>query len=151
VEVRFLEQLKEGPLAHDIQDIMSHLDRPTLHRAQGDELLRHDRSERPDVRLINAPDTNRWIRLVLPTPSSPTRQILNLKVFDLDPSWAVADGRPRYPAGVIKPSARFSESGTHRLESFDVGDRPRPPVPRLESHCTDTRAGLLRRDEEAMK
>src|SRR5207245_9866925 len=39
----------------------------------------------PSVRRYdssNAPDTNRWMRLVLPTPSSSTRQILNLKVFD---------------------------------------------------------------------
>src|SRR3989442_7592072 len=39
----------------------------------------------PSVRMYdssNAPDTNRWMRLVLPTLSSPTRQILNLKVFD---------------------------------------------------------------------
>src|SRR6266508_5130338 len=39
----------------------------------------------PRVRMYdssNAPDTKRWMRLVLPAPSSPTRQILNLYVFD---------------------------------------------------------------------
>src|SRR5712691_1669413 len=110
----------------------------------------------PSVRMYdssNAPDTNRWMRLVLPTPSSPTRQILNLKVLD---SGSIAGlrsmvGRDTQP-GVIKPSARFSDSGTRRLESFDVGDRPRPLVPWFEPHPhRQPGASLLRSDQEAMK
>src|SRR2546426_10134280 len=110
----------------------------------------------PRVRIYdssNAPDTNRRMRLVLPTPSSPTRQILNLKVFESGSIVGLRSmvGRDTQP-GVIKPSARFSESGMHRLESFDIRDRPRPPVPRLEPRLHgQPRAGQLRRDEEAMK
>src|SRR6266567_3878012 len=90
----------------------------------------------PRVRMYdssNAPDTNRWMRLVLPTPSSPTRQILNLKVFcsnsveGLRIIAGVVAGR-----GFIKPSTRFSELETDRLEPVDIRDRPGPGLPRLE-------------------
>src|SRR5438046_10355934 len=73
------------------------------------------------------------MRLVLPTPSSPTRQILNLNVF----CSGSTDGfrimvRAVPGRGVIKPAARFSVSGTDRLEPFDIGDCPDPIAPRLE-------------------
>src|SRR5205814_10660550 len=73
------------------------------------------------------------MRLVLPTPSSPTRQILNLKVF----CSGSTDGfrimvRAVPSQGAIKPAARFSVSGTDWLEPFDVGDRADTIAPRLE-------------------
>src|SRR5256885_14424128 len=81
----------------------------------------------PRVRMYDsskAPDTKRWMRLVFPTPSSPTRQILNLNVFA---SGSTVGFRSIIRAiarkGVIKPAARFSESGTDGLEAFDVRDR----------------------------
>src|SRR6266567_6800831 len=84
----------------------------------------------PRVRMYDsskAPDTKRWMRLVLPTPSSPTRQILNLNVFA---SGSTVGFRSIIRAiarkGVIKPAARFSESGTDWLEAFDVRDRTDP-------------------------
>src|SRR2546426_1074116 len=49
LEVRLLEKLQERSLAHDVQDHHVDLDRPTLHRTQGDRLLRDDRAERPDI------------------------------------------------------------------------------------------------------
>src|SRR5439155_19740358 len=86
-----------------------------------------------------APDTNRWMRLVFPTPSSPTRQILNLNVktpssptrqilnLNVFASGSTVGFRSIIRAiprkGVIKPAARFSESGTDWLEAFDVRDR----------------------------
>src|SRR5216117_2391514 len=81
------------------------------------------------------------MRLVLPTPSSPTRQILNLKVF----CSGSTDGfrimvRAVPSQGVIKPAARFSVSGTDWLEPFDVGDRADPIAPRPEF-----RGGLVHR------
>src|SRR5438034_5691629 len=81
----------------------------------------------PSVRMYDsskAPDTNRWMRLVFPTPSSPTRQILNLNVFASGSTVgfrSIIRAVPR--KGVIKPAARFSESGTDWLEAFDVRDR----------------------------
>src|SRR5207249_5582819 len=92
------------------------------------------------------------MRLVLPTPSSPTRQILNLKVF----CSGSTDGfrimvRAVPSQGVIKPAARFSVSGTDWLEPFDVGDRADPIAPRLEFRAdgqADPRLGG--RDEESM-
>src|SRR5437773_7921229 len=80
------------------------------------------------------------MRLVLPTPSSPTRQILNLKVF----CSGSTDGfrimvRAVPSQGVIKPAARFSVSGTDWLEPFDVGDRADPIAPRLELDRKSTR------------
>src|SRR5437867_12272326 len=81
------------------------------------------------------------MRLVLPTPSSPTRQILNLKVF----CSGSTDGfrimvRAVPSQGVIKPAARSSVSGTDWLEPFDVGDRADPIAPRLELRA-DGQAG----------
>src|SRR6058998_741431 len=71
----------------------------------------------PSVRMYdssNAPDTNRWMRLVLPTPSSPTRQILNLKVLD---SGSIAGlrsmvGRDTLPGGyqAVGPIFRFGNA-----------------------------------------
>src|SRR5207247_2973820 len=81
----------------------------------------------PRVRMYDssqAPDTKRWMRLVFPTPSSPTRQILNLNVFASGSTVgfrSIIRAIPR--KGVIKPAARFSESGTDWLEAFDVRDR----------------------------
>src|SRR3989454_3062027 len=109
----------------------------------------------PSVRMYDsskAPDTKRWMRLVFPTPSSPTRQILNLNVFA---SGSTVGFRNMIRAvarkGVIKPAARFSESGTDGLEAFDVGDRSDPSVPRFELR-TDREPGPrpVRGDEEAM-
>src|SRR5947208_7747843 len=92
------------------------------------------------------------MRLVLPTPSSPTRQILNLKVF----CSGSTDGfrimvRAVPSQGVIKPAARFSVSGTDWLEPFDVGDRADPIAPRPEFRAdgqADPRLGG--RDEESI-
>src|SRR5256886_7444865 len=90
----------------------------------------------PSVRMYDsskAPDTKRWMRLVFPTPSSPTRQILNLNVFA---SGSTVGFRNMIRAvarkGVIKPAARFSESGTDWLEAFDVRDRADSSALRLE-------------------
>src|SRR5256885_2109159 len=90
----------------------------------------------PSVRMYDsskAPDTKRWMRLVFPTPSSPTRQILNLNVFA---SGSTVGFRNMICAvarkGVIKPAARFSESGTDWLEALDVRDRADSSALRLE-------------------
>src|SRR5207249_6185093 len=55
------------------------------------------------------------------------------------------------PIWVIKPAARFSVSGTDRLEPFDIGDCPDPIASRLEFRA-DGQAdpGLRGRDEESM-
>src|SRR2546422_4382026 len=107
----------------------------------------------PSVRMYDsskAPDTKRWMRLVFPTPSSPTRQILNLNVFA---SGSTVGFRNMIRAvarkGVIKPAARFSESGTDGLEAFDVRDRTDPSSFRFEFR-SDQQAGprTARRDEE---
>src|SRR5438309_377093 len=107
----------------------------------------------PSVRMYDsskAPDTKRWMRLVFPTPSSPTRQILNLNVFA---SGSTVGFRSIIRAiarkGVIKPAARFSESGTDWLEAFDVRDRADPSGFRFEFR-SDRQAGPrpVRRDEE---
>src|SRR5256884_2971636 len=81
----------------------------------------------PSVRMYDsskAPDTKRWMRLVFPTPSSPTRHILNLNVFA---SGSTVGFRNMIRAvarkGVIKPAARFSESGTDWLKTLDVRNR----------------------------
>src|SRR5256712_4941922 len=52
VEVRLLEQVEERPLAHDVQDHHVDLNWPALHRTEGDRLLRYDRTEGPNVRLV---------------------------------------------------------------------------------------------------
>src|SRR3989449_4346196 len=107
----------------------------------------------PSVRMYDsskAPDTKRWMRLVFPTPSSPTRHILNLNVFA---SGSTVGFRNMIRAvarkGVIKPAARFSESGTDWLKAFDVRDRADPSVPRFEL-WSDCEAGPrpVRRDEQ---
>src|SRR5207244_7815050 len=98
----------------------------------------------PRVRMYDsskAPDTKRWMRLVFPTPSSPTRQILNLNVFASGSTVgfrSIIRAIPR--KGVIKPAARFSESGTDWLEAFDVRDRADPIGPRRlrsEAHTSE--------------
>src|SRR5207247_10641455 len=92
------------------------------------------------------------MRLVLPTPSSPTRQILNLNVF----CSGSTDGfrimvRAVPGRGVIKPAARFSVSGTDRLKPFDVGDRADSIAPRLEFRADGPAdPGLGGSDEESM-
>src|SRR5256885_2884425 len=109
----------------------------------------------PRVRMYDsskAPDTKRWMRLVFPTPSSPTRQILNLNVFA---SGSTVGFRSIIRAiarkGVIKPAARFSESGTDWLEPFDVRDRTDPSGPRLDLRPDrDARVSVAGRHEEAM-
>src|SRR2546430_2085491 len=55
VEVRLLEELKEGAFAHDVQDHHVDLDRAALHRPEGHGLLRDDGPERPDVRFVEGP------------------------------------------------------------------------------------------------
>src|SRR5207244_8161125 len=55
VEVRLLEELKEGAFAHDVQDHHVDLDRAALHRSEGHGLLRDDGPERPDVRFVEGP------------------------------------------------------------------------------------------------
>src|SRR5213596_1934130 len=84
----------------------------------------------PRVRMYDsskAPDTKRWMRLVFPTPSSPTRQILNLNVFASGSTVGFRSIMRAVPRkGVIKPAARFSESGTDWLEPLDVRDRADP-------------------------
>src|SRR3989475_9919983 len=78
----------------------------------------------------NAPDTNRWMRLVLPTLSSPTRQILNLKVFDSGSIvgrriMATRDTRPGgYQA--VGPIFRIG-NGTARIPRFRRSFPSRPP------------------------
>src|ERR1700704_6142748 len=109
----------------------------------------------PSVRMYDsskAPDTKRWMRLVLPTPSSPTRQILNLKFFASGSTLGFRNIiRAVARKGVIKPAARFSESGTDRLEAFDVRDRAQPVALRFELR-PDREAGPrpVRREEETM-
>src|SRR5712691_572930 len=107
----------------------------------------------PSVRMYDsskAPDTKRWMRLVFPTPSSPTRQILNLNVFA---SGSTVGFRIIIRAiarkGVIKPAARFSESGTDWLEALDVRDRADPSVSWFERR-SNREAGPrpVRRDEQ---
>src|SRR5437773_10146242 len=91
------------------------------------------------------------MRLVLPTPSSPTRQILNLNVF----CSGSTDGfrimvRAVPGRGVIKPAARFSVSGTDGLDPFDIGDCPDPIASRLEIRADgQADSGLRWRDEES--
>src|SRR5256712_13869837 len=77
----------------------------------------------PRVRIYdssNAPDTNRWMRLVLPTPSSPPRQILNLKVFESGPLVGLRSmvGRDTQPGG-------YQAAGP----IFRIGHAP-PRIPR---------------------
>src|SRR5712692_4857152 len=92
------------------------------------------------------------MRLVFPTPSSPTRQILNLNVFDSESMVGFRIMLGAKPArGVIKPSARFSVSGTDGLEPLDVRDCADSGRPRLELRA-DREAGSrpIRRDQEPM-
>src|SRR5438309_2648770 len=109
----------------------------------------------PSVRMYDsskAPDTKRWMRLVFPTPSSPTRQILNLNVFA---SGSTVGFRSIIRAiarkGVIKPAARFSESGTDRLKPLDVRDRTDPGLAPLQFRANDhADPGPARGDQEAV-
>src|SRR5256886_11682142 len=55
VEVRLLEELKEGAFAHDVQDHHVDLDRAALHRPEGHGLLRDDGPEGPNVRFVEGP------------------------------------------------------------------------------------------------
>src|SRR5213079_993909 len=55
VEVRFLEQLEERALAHDVEDHHVDLDGAALHRAERDRLLGDDGAEGPDVGLVEGP------------------------------------------------------------------------------------------------
>src|SRR5947207_13523323 len=93
------------------------------------------------------------MRLVLPTPSSPTRQILNLNVF----CSGSTDGfrimvRAVPGRGVIKPAARFLVSGTGRLEPFDIGDSPDPIASGLAFLAYGPAdPGVRGRDEESMQ
>src|SRR2546428_5466403 len=67
----------------------------------------------------NAPDTNRWMRLVLPTPSSPTRQILNLKVFESGSIVGLRSmvGRDNQPGGyqAVRPIFRIGNAPAPKL------------------------------------
>src|SRR5207245_919486 len=64
VEVRLLEELQEGPLAHDVQDHHVDLDRPALHRAQGHRLLRHERTgSKPSMSAIVPVRSSRGLSL----------------------------------------------------------------------------------------
>src|SRR5207253_1045757 len=55
VEIGFLEQLEERSLAHDVEDHHVDLDRPASHRSERDRLLGDNRTERPDVGLVESP------------------------------------------------------------------------------------------------
>src|SRR5438876_7918332 len=133
VEVGLLEQLEERALAHDIEDHHVDLDGPALHRAQCDRLLRDDGPEGPDVGLVERAghepvDEARLADAFLPDEADLEFEGLRLRVHR-GPSHhlGVVAGK-----GVIKPSTRFSESKTDRLESVDVRDRPGTGLPRPE-------------------
>src|SRR3989442_2306574 len=93
----------------------------------------------PSVRIYdssNAPDTNRWMRLVLPTPSSPTRQILNLKVFESGSIVGLRSmvGRDTQPGGyqAVGPIFRIGNAPAPILRysrSFPVAPPPAVAAP----------------------
>src|SRR2546430_632577 len=71
----------------------------------------------PSVRMYDsskAPDTKRWMRLVFPTPSSPTRHILNLNVFA---SGSTVGFRNTIRRRRSNPRRRRSEEHTSELQS----------------------------------
>src|SRR2546428_7825945 len=87
----------------------------------------------PSVRIYdssNAPDTNRWMRLVLPTPSSPTRQILNLKGFESGSIVGLRSmvGRDTQPGGyqAVGPIFRIRNAPAPTLRHPGASPSPRP-------------------------
>src|SRR2546429_2303946 len=122
VEIGFLEQLEERSLAHDVEDHHVDLDRPALHRAERDRLLGDNRTERPDVGLVESPgyepvDEARLADALLPDEAE----------FELEGLLLGLHGRlPHHGTRGTQPGG-YQASGP--IFSFRNGLAPTPPCP----------------------
>src|SRR5256885_15125696 len=124
-----------------------------MQRAECDRLLRDDGPEGPDVGLVERTghepvDEARLADAFLPDEADLEFDGLRLRIHR-GPSHhlGVIAGK-----GVIKPSTRFSESKTDRLESVDIRDRSGTGLPPLQLGADrPTSAGPGRGEQEAVK